>query len=77
MNEKIIVETKKEMENALQRFESAKAEAIECLKNMSVHTAVDFGAGYACHIDKVTRYAAEVKKCADLLSMIEYYSKNN
>lgn len=77
MNEKIINETKKELEKALQKFEAAKAEAIESLKNMRVHTAVDFGAGLACHIDDVTRYAAEVQKLQEFLRMVEYYSKNN
>lgn len=77
MNEKIIEEIKKEQEKAVQKFESAKAEAIESLKTMQVHTAVDFGAGYACHIDKITAAAAEVRKCAEILSMIEYCSRNN
>lgn len=76
MNENIINETKKELEKAVQKFESAKAEAIESLRTMNVHTAVDYGAGYACHIDKVTVAAAEVKKCAELLRMIEFYSQN-
>lgn len=77
MNEKIINETKKELEKALQKFESAKVEVIESIKSMNVHLAADFGAGYASHVDKVTAAAAEVKKCAELLNMIEFYSQNN
>ena len=77
MNEKIIAETKKELEKAVQKFEAAKVEAIASLKNMDTHTAVDFGAALACHIDDVTRYAAEVEKQKEFLRMVEYYSKNN
>lgn len=77
MNEKIIEEIKKEQEKAVQKFESAKAEAIESLKNMQIHTAVDFGAGYAAHIDKVTAAAAEARKCAEILVMINYCTRNN
>ena len=77
MNEKIIEVTKKELEKAVQKFEDAKAEAIKTLEAMNVNTAVTFGAGLACHIDDVTRYAAEVEKQKEFLRMIEYYSKNN
>ena len=77
MNKKIIEVTKKELEKATHEFESAKAEAINALKNMSINTAVEFGACLACRIDNVNRYAAEVKKCTEFLRMIEFYQKNN
>ena len=77
MNEKIIEITKKELAKAVEKFEAAKADAIATLKAMDTNTAVTFGAGLACHIDDVTRYAAEVEKHKEFLRMVEYYAKND
>jgi hypothetical protein len=51
-----------EIERAAHNFDEAKAKAIRELENMTVWTATEYGAGYASHIDEVTRWATEVHK---------------
>ena len=61
-----------EIENAAHKFDEAKKRAIRELENMTVWIAVDYGAGYASHIDEVTRWAAEVQKLSQAYRVLEH-----
>lgn len=73
---KYVEELKSQLEEAEKKFNKAKEEAIKTLEKMSVHEAVDFGAAYVTHIDKVTAAAAELRKIHELLRIAEYFKKN-
>ena len=60
-----------EIVSACKAFEEAKAKAIEELENMTIWTATEYGAGYASHIDKITRFAAEVQKLSQAFRVFE------
>lgn len=60
-----------EIERAAHSFDEAKAKAIRELENMTVWTATEYGAGYASHIDEVTRWAAEVQKLSQAFRVYE------
>lgn len=60
-----------EIEKAAHRFDEAKAKAIRELKNMTVWTATEYGAGYASHIDEVTRWATEMQKLSQAFEIFE------
>jgi len=60
-----------EIEKAAHNFDEAKAKAIRELENMTVWTAAEYGAGYASHIDEVTRWAAEVQKLSQAFRVFE------
>lgn len=66
-----------EFERAKQEFEKAKREAADELGGMNHFTAVDFGAAYASHIDKVTVAATKLKTLADAIQAYEYFEKEN
>lgn len=65
-----------EIVNACKNFEEAKRKAIEELNTMSVWTATEYGAGYAAHIEQITRYAAEVQKLSYAYRAYEAMEKN-
>ena len=65
-----------EIERAAHRFDEAKAKAIRELENMTVWTATEYGAGYASHIDEVTRWAAEVQKISQAYRVFENAERN-
>lgn len=65
-----------EIERAAHSYDEAKAKAIRELENMTVWTATEYGAGYASHIDEVTRWAAEVQKLSHVYRIFER-SENN
>lgn len=65
-----------EIERAAHRFDEAKAKAIRELENMTVWTATEYGAGYASHIDEVTRWAAEVQKLSQAYRVFENAERN-
>ena len=60
-----------EIERACKEFEEAKAKAIRELENMTIWTATEYGAGYASHIDNVTKYAAEVQALSQAFRVLE------
>lgn len=70
--EKIIEELNVQLDKAGAEFIYAKQEAIKALENMHIHQAVDFGAAYCTHIDKVTKAAAEYTKIGELLEFTKY-----
>ena len=65
----------KEILNAAQKFEEAKKKAIHELEGMSTWTASDLGAGYACHIEDVTKWAAELQKLSQAYRVFESMQK--
>ena len=73
---KYVEELKSQLENTEKKFNEAKEEAIKTLEKLSVHTAVDFGAAYVTHIDKVTAAAAELRKIHELLRIAEFFKNN-
>lgn len=60
-----------EIENAAHKFDEAKTRAIRELENMTVWNATEYGAGYASHIDEVTRWATEVQKLSQAYRVYE------
>lgn len=66
---------REEFKKASDEFAQAKNEAINDLNRMTHFTAVDFGAAYATHIDKVTVAATKLKTIADSIAAYEYYQK--
>lgn len=66
-----------EYKKAEAEFNEAKAEAAEEIKNMSAFVAVDYGAGYASHIERITRAAAKMKAVAEARSAYEYFEKGD
>lgn len=63
-----------EIERAARNFDEAKAKAIHELENMTVWTAKEYGAGYASHIEDVTRWAAELQKLSQAFSVFEHFT---
>lgn len=66
-----------EYEKAETEFNKAKAEVAEEIKNMTAFVAVDYGAGYASHIEKITNAAARMKAIAEARSAYEYFEKKD
>ncbi|MCM1026069.1 MAG: hypothetical protein NC432_06515 [Roseburia sp.] len=62
-----------EYEKAETAFNEAKAEAIREIENMTPFIAVDYGAGYASHIERITKAAASMKAIAEARSAYEYF----
>lgn len=60
-----------EIVTAAHNYEEAKKKAIRELETMTVWTAIEYGAGYACHIDNVTRYATELQKLSRAYKVLE------
>lgn len=55
-------------------FQKAKEEAIHNLMKMEAHIAVEYGAAYASHIDKVTAAAARVMELGELIRAFQYHN---
>ena len=66
-----------QIEDACRKFDKAKEKAIREIQSMSVWTAKEFGAGYASHIEQMTRYAAEVEQLSYLFRVYEGMEENN
>lgn len=65
-----------EFDKAVKEFEKAKQEAASEILSMTHFTAVDFGAAYASHIDKVTAAAAKLRTIAEFGNTYDYFEKN-
>ncbi len=65
----------KEYEKAEADFNKAKAEAIREIENMTPFVAVDYGAGYASHIEKITTAAARMKAIAEARTAYNYFEE--
>ncbi|MCM1218117.1 MAG: hypothetical protein NC548_26825 [Lachnospiraceae bacterium] len=63
----------KEYQKAEAAFNKAKAEAIQEIENMTSFIAVDYGAGYASRIERITKAAASMKAIAEARSAYEYF----
>lgn len=66
-----------EIKKAEENYKAAKTETLSNFKSdniySEIHTFTDFGAAYATHIDKITRYATEIKTLYQIKNMYEYY----
>ena len=71
--EKYVEELKNQLDKAEREFIEAKKEAIKQLQYMGTYEALEFGAAYFTHIDKVTKAAAELKKIQELLAIVAYF----
>ena len=65
----------RKIDDATEKFEQAKKDAIKELETMNCRTAIDFGAAYATHIDNVTRYASRLVSLAEMMDAYNYYDK--
>lgn len=65
-----------EIDDATEKFEQAKKNAINELENMDCRKAINFGAAYATHIDNVTNYASKLVALCDVMDMYNYYNRN-
>lgn len=66
---------REEFDRAVKEFEKAKEEAAAEILSMTHFTAVDFGAAYASHIDKVTAAAAKLRAIAEFSNTYDYFEK--
>ena len=71
-NDTFVLDLQKEIKNAEGDFADAKASAIKDLDGMTIHMATDFGAAYATHIDRVTRFASKIKTLYEVLNGYKY-----
>lgn len=62
----------RQAKEAEEAFNNAKAEAIKDLQAMTAFTAVEYGAGYASHVDKITAAAARWKMAAEALRAYKF-----
>lgn len=61
-----------EIDRAQADFEAAKKEVAREIEVMTAHIAIDYGAAYAAHIDKITAAAARIKALAEAKRVYEY-----
>ncbi len=57
----------RQVKEAEEAFDNAKAKAIKDLRDLTAFTAVEYGTGYAIHVDKITAAAARWKMAAEAL----------
>ena len=56
-----------ELAKAEKEFEDAKKAVAEEISKMEWHVAVDYGAAYAAHIEKVTKAAVKMQTIGQML----------
>ena len=61
-----------EIKKAAKNYQEAKDDAIRDLQAINTRQAVDYGAGYYSHIEKITRYAAELNALDLAYRIYEY-----
>ncbi len=62
----------RQLDEAQEEFEAAKAEAIKAIQGMNFHNAVDFGAAYFTHIDHITQAGTKVQATGEALRAYDY-----
>lgn len=65
-----------EQTNASCEFEQAKENAIQEIKALTPLTAMDFGADYVSHINKISRAAANLESITEAVNVYEYFENN-
>ena len=77
MKKSFIEALNEQISRAEKKYREAQDEAIKNLKSENifsdVHNHVEFGAAYTAHIDKITRYATEIKTLHEIKHMYEYF----
>lgn len=66
-----------ELAKAEKEFEDAKKAAAEEISNMEWHVAVDYGAAYASHIEKVTKAAVKAQTIGQMLNEYKWYMEHS
>lgn len=66
-----------ELAKAEKEFEDAKKAVAEEISNMEWHVAVDYGAAYASHIEKVTKAAVKVQTIGQMLHEYRWYMEQS
>lgn len=74
--DKYLNHLQEELEKAVNNFEKAKQEAAAEILKMSVHIAEDYGAGYAAHVERITKEASKICTIHEQIRAYEYFSKN-
>ena len=62
-----------QIEEVAHKFDEAKNRAIEELQKLNTNLAAEYGAGYAIHIDEVTKYAAELQRLSKIYRVYENF----
>lgn len=55
-------------------FQDAKKEAARAIENMEARVALEYGAAYASHIDKVTAAAARVMELGQVIRAFQFFN---
>ncbi len=63
-----------EYDSTVEAFEKAKKEAMKELEQLDVYRAMDYGAGYATHIDKISVAAGKVTALASQIRAYDYFA---
>ncbi len=66
-----------ELSKAEKEFEDAKKAVAEEIFNIEWHIAVDYGAAYASHIEKVTKAAVKVQAIGKMLHEYKWYMEHS
>lgn len=66
-----------ELSKAEKEFEDAKKAVAEEISNMKWHIAVDYGAAYASHIEKVTKAAVKAQTIGRMLREYRWYMEHS
>lgn len=65
----------RQLTEAQERFEAAKAEAIRDIQAMNFWNAADFGAAYFTHIDHITQAGTKVQAIGQALAVYDNFTK--
>lgn len=49
------------IEQSMNSFEQAKCDAINQIRNMDCYNATEFGTGFIMKVDRITKYATQVR----------------
>ncbi len=66
-----------ELSKAEKEFEDAKKAVAEEISNMDWHVAVNYGAAYASHIEKVTKAAVKAQTIGQMLNEYNWYMEHS
>lgn len=62
------------IEQSMNSFEQAKCDAINHIRNMDCYDATEFGTGFMMKVDRITKYATQVRTYEHALR--KYKEKN-
>lgn len=66
-----------ELSKAEKEFEDAKKAVAEEISNMDWHVAVNYGAAYASHVEKVTKAAVKAQTIGQMLNEYNWYMEHS